>query len=210
MEQKSRPRLKIEDQEIGLRDLGEGLFEPKNISVLQNSIYGVKNEVTNPKFFTEKGFAEEEPRIYHKIESFCFVTTSNIKREAAMMIKSLRKFHTQPVYVICDKASRTFLTQESLHHNLFFKLTAEKEDLEKIEEKFFKDHECIANNVHRPAEILKKMEVMDFALGAHENTFFLDSDIIVLDNLQEWQVLVLFKHLVRQVLCQVCLLVEII
>ena len=52
------PRLKIEDQEIGLRDLGGGLFEPKNISVLQNSIHGIKHEVTNPNFFTEKSFIQ--------------------------------------------------------------------------------------------------------------------------------------------------------
>ena len=180
------PRLKINDKEIGLRDLGNNLFEPKSISILQKSIYDGKDVTTTPKFFTEKSFPEKEPRIYHKIQSFCFVTTDNIKREAAMMIKSLRKFHTQPVYVICDQASRTFLTRERLHDNLFFKLTAEKEDLEKIQKKFFKNHECIANNIHRPAEILKKMEVMNFALESHDNTFFLDSDIIVLDNLQEY------------------------
>ena len=32
----------------------------------------------------------------------------------------------------------------------------------------------------------KKMEAMDFALKLHDNTFFLDTDIIVLDNLQEY------------------------
>ena len=180
------PRLKINDKEIGLRDLGDNLFEPKSVSILQKAIYGEKDVITTPKFFTEKSFSEKEPRIYHKIQSFCFVTTDNIKREAAMMIKSLKKFHTQPVYVICDQASRTFLTQERLHDNLFFKLTAEKEDLKKIKKKFFNNHECIANNIHRPAEILKKMEVMNFALESHDNTFFLDSDIIVLDNLQEY------------------------
>jgi hypothetical protein len=180
------PRLKINDKEIGLRDLGNNLFEPKSISILQKSIYDEKDVTTTPKFFTEKSFSEQEPRIYHKIQSFCFVTTDNIKREAAMMIKSLRKFHTQPVYVICDQASRTFLTRERLHDNLFFKLTAEKEDLEKIKKKFFNNHQSIANQIHRPAEILKKMEVMNFALESHDNTFFLDSDIIVLDNLQEY------------------------
>ena len=58
------PRLKIKDQEIGLRDLGGGLFEPKNISVLENSIYGIKNEAKNPSFFTERGFSRKEPPKY--------------------------------------------------------------------------------------------------------------------------------------------------
>ena len=71
----ANPRLKINDQEIGLRDLGEGLLEPKSISILQDSIYGIKNEAKNPSFFTERGFSRKEPPKYYKIESFCFVVT---------------------------------------------------------------------------------------------------------------------------------------
>jgi len=186
MEQRSRPRLKIKDQEIGLRDLGGGLFEPKNISVLENSIYGIKNEAKNPSFFTERGFARKEPSKYYKIESFCFVVTENIKREAGMMLKSLRKFHDQPVYVICDHASKRFLVQEELKDDSVFCKTITKEDLAKTNKEIFENHKCIANKVHRPAEILLKMDVMNFALEHHSNTFFLDADIIVLENLQEY------------------------
>ena len=186
MEQRSRPRLKIKDQEIGLRDLGGGLFEPKNISVLENSIYGIKNEAKNPSFFTERGFARKEPSKYYKIESFCFVVTENIKREAGMMLKSLRKFHDQPVYVICDHASKRFLVQEELKDDSVFCKTIAKEDLAKTNKEIFENHKCIANEIHRPAEILLKMDVMNFALEHHGNTFFLDADIIVLENLQEY------------------------
>jgi hypothetical protein len=178
--------LKIKDQEIGLRDLGGGLFEPKNISVLENSIYGIKNEAKNPSFFTERGFARKEPSKYYKIESFCFVVTENIKREAGMMLKSLRKFHDQPVYVICDHASKRFLVQEELKDDSVFCKTITKEDLAKTNKEIFENHKCIANKVHRPAEILLKMDVMNFALEHHSNTFFLDADIIVLENLQEY------------------------
>ena len=31
-----QPRLKIDDQEVGLRNLGNGLFEPKNFEVFIN------------------------------------------------------------------------------------------------------------------------------------------------------------------------------
>lgn len=186
MEQRSRPRLKIKDQEIGLRDLGGGLFEPKNISVLENSIYGIKNEAKNPSFFTERGFARKEPSKYYKIESFCFVVTENIKREAGMMLKSLRKFHDQPVYVICDHASKRFLVQEELKDDSVFCKIITKEDLAKTNKEIFENHKCIANEIHRPAEILLKMDVMNFALEHHSNTFFLDADIIVLENLQEY------------------------
>ncbi len=30
-----KPRLKLNDKEVGLRDLGDGLFEPKNLKVLE-------------------------------------------------------------------------------------------------------------------------------------------------------------------------------
>jgi hypothetical protein len=182
----ANPRLKINDQEIGLRDLGEGLFEPKSISILQDSIYGIKNEAKNPSFFTERGFARKEPPKYFKIESFCFVVTENIKREAGMMLKSLRKFHDQPVYVICDHGSRKFFVQEELKDDSVFCKIITKEDLAKTNKEIFENHKCIANKVHRPAEILLKMDVMNFALEHHSNTFFLDADIIVLENLQEY------------------------
>lgn len=180
------PRLRIEGEEIGLRHIGDKVYEPKSIKVLQRALYGIP-QPDACKFFTESRFPSSEPLTYHKIESFCFVTTDNIKREAAMLLKSLRKFHDQPIYILCDNRSKRFLVKEGLKDdNVFFILNAEKENLDKIKKEIFTDHKCIANNVHKPAEIFLKMEVMETVLRSHNNTFFLDSDIIVLDNLQEY------------------------
>ena len=181
-----QPRLKIDDQEVGLRNLGNGLFEPKNFEVFSEVFYGHHKPKKEISFFVENPIARKEPEEYYKIQSFCFVVTENIKREGAMTLKSLRKFHDQPVYIICDKASKRFLVQEGLKDDTVFCQLTDKEELEKINEEIFKDHKCIANNIHRPAEILRKMDVMDFALQRHDNTFFLDADIIVLDSLQEY------------------------
>ena len=181
-----KPRLKINDKEIGLRDLGDGLFEPKNFKVLEEVFHGYHQPESEPKFFVQNHMAEKEPEEYHKIQSFCFVVTENIKREGAMMLKSLRKFHDQPVYIICDYPSKRFLVEEGLKDDTVFCELTDKEELEKINEEIFKDHKCIANNIHRPAEIFRKMDVMNFALKHHDNTFFLDADIIVLDSLQEY------------------------
>ena len=179
-------RLKINDKEVGLRDLENGLFEPKSLKVLNEVLHGYYEPEDAKPFFVENHITKEEPEKYHKIQSFCFVVTENIKREGAMMLKSLRKFHDQPVYIICDIASKRFFMQEKLKdESVICKLTSEKQ-LKEINEEIFKDHKCIANNIHRPAEILTKMDVMNFALEHHDNTFFLDADIIVLDNLQEY------------------------
>ena len=181
-----KPRLKLNDKEVGLRDLGDGLFEPKNLKVLEEVFHGYYQPKSGPNFFVENHITKEEPEKYHKIQSFCFVVTENIKREGAMMLKSLRKFHDQPVYIICDYPSKRFLVEEGLKDDTVFCELTSKEELEKINEEIFKDHKCIANNIHRPAEILRKMDVMNFALKYHDNTFFLDADIIVLDSLQEY------------------------
>tara|TARA_R110002167_G_scaffold363038_1_gene582743 strand:+ start:1 stop:1620 length:1620 start_codon:yes stop_codon:yes gene_type:complete len=181
------PRLKFDGKEFGLRQIDDGLFELKSTSIFQKAVNSSFNISKSNNFFVQQHFSPFEPEQYHKIESFCFVTTDNIKREAAMLLKSLRKFHDQPVYIICDESSKRFLVNEGLKDdNVFCKLVAEKDDLDNILKETFYNHKCIANKVHKPAEILLKMEVMEMALRHHNNTFFLDSDIIVLDNLQEY------------------------
>jgi hypothetical protein len=137
-------------------------------------------------FFVIRDLPKKEPKKYHKIESFCFVVTENIKEEAELLLSSLREFHDQPVYIICDKESRKHIVRQGLSDNVVFRNQAEQELLDEINEKIFKNHSCIANNIHNAPCILKKMDVMDFALKRHSNTFFLDADIIVLDNLQEY------------------------
>ena len=181
------PRLKIKGEEVGLRDLGDNLFEPKNISILEGLFTNNLNVDYNPKkFWLENLPPKHEPQTYHKIQSFCFVVTDNLKDEAEVLLKTLRLFHKEPVYIICDKASRIFLNRMKVTDNVKFKTSAEKEHLDDIQKKVFDGHSCIANTVHHAPSILKKMEVMDFALKHHDNTFFLDTDIIVLDNLQEY------------------------
>ena len=182
-----QPRLKYNNQEIGLRSLGEGLFEPKNLSVFNDAVSDqLKFDSTPKKFWLENSPPKHEPKKYHKIESFCFVATANLKDEAEVLLRTLRLFHDEPVYVICDKETRIHLIKMKLCDNVKFKTSAEKEHLDAIQEKVFEDHSCVANDIHHAPSIVKKMEAMDFALKLHDNTFFLDTDIIVLDNLQEY------------------------
>jgi hypothetical protein len=182
-----QPRLKYNNQEIGLRSLGEGLFEPKNLSVFNDAVSDqLKFDSTPKKFWLENSPPKHEPKKYHKIESFCFVATANLKDEAEVLLRTLRLFHDEPVYVICDKETRIHLKKMKLCDNVKFKTSAEKEHLDAIQEKVFEGHSCVANDIHHAPSIVKKMEAMDFALKLHDNTFFLDTDIIVLDNLQEY------------------------
>ena len=181
------PRLKFNGKEFGLRRVHDDVYELKNANIFQKYFDSEFIPEKHGYFFYENLCRAEKPERFHKIESFCFVTTKNIMSEAAILLKSLRKFHDEPVYIICDKVSKRYLGNLNLiDDNVFFRLVAEKDDLKNIDKDIFAGHKCIANEIHNAPAIFKKMEVMEFALDHHNNTFFLDSDIIVLDSLQEY------------------------
>ena len=138
MARRTQPRLKVNDNEVGLRDLGNGLFEPKNLSVFNDVVAGQFDTNSTPKkFWLENQPPKHEPKQYHRIESFCFVVTDNLKDEAEVLLKTLRLFHNEPVYIICDKASRVFLNRMKVTDNVKFKTSAEKEHLDDIQKKVF-------------------------------------------------------------------------
>ena len=120
----------------------------------------------------------------HIIQSFCTVATDNLKIETSILIKSLREYHDDPVYIVCDSGTKKFLEIEGFD-NLYFNTVLSKSELNRIKKKLFSDKFTSTNLYHKPAWILQKMVAMNFALEQHENTFFLDTDIIVLDSLQE-------------------------
>ena len=159
-----QPRLKINDEEVGLRHLGNGLYEPKNAFIFKRVIEENYEPPTSYQFSRLVPLPEKEPKRYHKIESFCFVATENIKEEAELLLNSLRQFHDQPIYVICDKATRMHLVRQGLSDNVTFKVLAEQEHLDKINKEIFKNHNCIANDIHNAPCIFKKMDVMDLTI----------------------------------------------
>jgi hypothetical protein len=126
---------------------------------------------------------ENSSKIDHKIQSFCFVATKEVKEEAAILIKSLRGFHSEPIYIVCDKETEHFLSCMNADlSDVFFRLEMEQKVLDAIDKKYNFERK---NNYHRPECIIKKMDCMSYALENHDNVFFLDSDMIVLDSLQE-------------------------
>lgn len=127
--------------------------------------------------------SENSSEINHKIQSFCFVATKEVKEESAILIKSLRAFHDEPIYIVCDKETEYFLSCIDVSlDNVFFRLDMEQKTLDAIDKKYNFERK---NNYHRPECIIKKMDCMSYALENHDNVFFLDSDMVILDSLQE-------------------------
>ena len=130
-------RLKVNDEEVGLRYLGNDLYEPNNLSIFEK-VFHNEYVPNDEEFFTIRRFPKKEPKKYHKIESFCFVSTEELKQEAALLVKTLRAFHDQPIYIYCDDETRDFLCRLNLDSNdVFFSEEANPEILENLKENVF-------------------------------------------------------------------------
>jgi hypothetical protein len=118
------------------------------------------------------------------LESFCFVCTKELMREGAVFVESLNLFYDLPIYVICDTETKDYFDSLGFK-NLIFKLDAEGEILKEIKSKHFQTLYSEIKSPHRVECIFQKMVVMDFALSHQKNTFFLDSDIILVNKIDE-------------------------
>lgn len=167
-----QPSLIFSGQEIPLIKISKNKFKFRKNSEALRVISGSEN-VSDFRFV--------EPQ--KKIESFCFVTTFEIKIEASILLYTLRQHHDEPIYILTDQETKDYLDKFNFG-GVNYLIGAQDNDLsaakKEIGDRFKNIH-----TLHRPECILKKMDVMDWALSLHSNTFFLDSDIIVLQNLQE-------------------------
>lgn len=117
----------------------------------------------------------------HTIKSFSTVTTTEMKKECFVLIRSIRKFHNEPIYVVCDSSSRKFLRSRCKEldiKDVYYSIELDKKQIDELESSLSSTHLNL-NKFHKKIPILKKMSAMRFALNKNDNTFFLDSDIIV-------------------------------
>jgi hypothetical protein len=108
-----------------------------------------------------------------EIRSFSFVCTAPCKKEAALLIYSIRRAGYQcPVLLVCDDVTANYLKQFKFP-NVIIKAEANPEQLPKaaVTER---------NSFHKPDIILKKMDAMAWAIKECDNTMFLDADILIL------------------------------
>jgi len=182
----SKPRLKVDDQEVGLRDLGDGLFEPKNSRVLKEVVFGNFKPISKNDFYKTNEPTKDKTKDFHEIQSFCFTTSINRISEAKILLKSLRKHHSQPIYIHCDWFSQLVIERLG-YKDLIIKPFINEEYLKKISREHIKGKYDILEKIHhcRSDYILAKLRCLRAAMTLYENTLFLDTDIIVLDNLQE-------------------------
>lgn len=125
----------------------------------------------------------EELERPHRIGSFSLVATKEVANEAALLIRSLRTFHTEPIFVLCDKPTRTLLERHG-DAGLQFKEGANRRTLAQLDKRF-RQHVAIGNEFHRVDCIAAKMDALEWAIAEAGDTLFLDADIVAVANLNE-------------------------
>jgi hypothetical protein len=129
------------------------------------------------------------------IGSFSFVANDRAKREAALLIKSIRQFYDCPIFALCDDETKAYL--ESLNfEGVKCKVGLSKEELQKSVEKVA--HVQRHNDFHSAPIILKKMDCIEWALSQSGDTFFVDADIVFIkpvhDDIDQEMELILSPH----------------
>ena len=81
------PRLKINDNEVGLRKIGNNLFEPKNATILKQVLDNKFLAQQLGEFFKMECYPVEKPEAYYIIESFSYDATENIKDMAKIKLR---------------------------------------------------------------------------------------------------------------------------
>lgn len=108
------------------------------------------------------------------IGSFSFIATKENKRESAVLIKSIRRLYSCPIYVLTDSTTSRYLRKFSFD-DVYFRNDLEPSKLKDVNIDGIRIH----NDFHNPKIIYKKMDCIDWALQSARKTLFLDSDIII-------------------------------
>ena len=113
------------------------------------------------------------------LSSFCFMATENIAKEALLLVYSIRCFHREPIYVICDYETKDYIKERIECYNIFFECSADQDNLNKIASQHNDKFNEIGTQQHKLECIYHKMRAIEFALENESNTLFTDSDIII-------------------------------
>jgi len=113
-------------------------------------------------------------------ESFCTIIDSKGLWEGMFSLYSIRRFHDQPIYVVCDEETRSVIEHLGIK-DVHTKLDVNKKSNDKILNGIFKGGSNKFNedwHFFHPIELMfRKPDVVDYALSENSNTLFVDGDI---------------------------------
>ena len=110
------------------------------------------------------------------MRSFSAVATTEVKKEAALMAFSIRRLYDCPIFLTCDQETQDFIAP--LVTGIDFNTIINPLLLDGVNKDYadIKRH----NNFHRVDCIALKMDCLGDAIAKYGSTMFLDTDIILL------------------------------
>jgi len=113
-------------------------------------------------------------KVVMELKSFATVCTNECWEELAIHIFSLRKFHSQPIYVICDTETKIAMSQYDFPDVIY---STSADDLS------FENAPKQMGTFHNVGIINKKMDALSEAILLFGNSLFLDCDIVAVSPL---------------------------
>lgn len=110
-----------------------------------------------------------------KIESFSFIATETIWREAALLCFSIRQVSAKPIFCFCDLETKNQLQRLELD-GIEYALKATPADIARAEAET--ESVKTQNGFHKKGAICLKMDALEWAVKEAGNTLFVDADII--------------------------------
>jgi len=118
------------------------------------------------------------PRNATAPRSFSMVATEEVKEEALITLRTLRQFHDETAFVVCDAVTAAYLRGAVTNLETNEDAGGANLDAAKAITDDFITGEKKRNSFHRPDAILRKMDAVDWAVRETGNTFFVDADIV--------------------------------
>ena len=149
-----------------------------NKSILENTCKNYAKPFISDQSYSRFIIDESVVLEHANIKSFCCVATKEVKKELAVCIYSIRCFHSETIYVVCDRETKKYIKHKFDCANIFFDISADEHQLQHINKKYKKQFSGLDNGIHRLDCIYLKMRAIEIALQNEPNTLFVDSDII--------------------------------
>ena len=115
--------------------------------------------------------------------SFCTVIDSNALWEGLFCLYTIRKFHDQPIYVICDKEAEEHIKVSGIE-GVRSRASIDSESNDDIDSDFnggFNSYNEKWDHYHPIAILFRKPDAMAFAMEENENALFLDCDVYYME-----------------------------
>jgi hypothetical protein len=117
------------------------------------------------------------------LESFSIVANRTLADELLVTIRSIRQYHQQPIYLVCDSYVKALVRAEQFE-NIIAIDELNESHLAQIRSQYFnRPYQEIWKfppSQPNPPILIKKMDVISHALQNHRNTLIIDADLIFL------------------------------